>query len=176
MTKINPRQVLEDPRACKEAFDVELEVHNIIEGIHFQTYHAIRAGDEYVKIETKWLAAAVLVMQGKIPRPPYRPPKGKWWRRLERPDRINRLRARRREPVAPELVDMLNWVRRRMEEVQTEAAASGKRTSADDARFAAAGEAKEKFGSDLSENDIADRSRRPGRYRLKTTPPSERRY
>ena len=153
---MDARKVLTDREACEKAFDIEIDAQSVIEGVEFLTDAAIRSEDDFVKLPAWMAAAAVLVLNGVVTRPANSP--RKTWRR-KRAD--VRLRVRRRKPVDD---PMILWVRHRFREIKSAAEANGQHISAYDARLQAAEEAKVKFKSPLSREQIADRSRRPARY------------
>lgn len=156
MTKIVARQVLTNREACERAFDFEIDYRGIVDGMEFLADAAIRGQDDFVKLPT-WLAAgAVLALKGVVKRPPHRPRKD--WREKRRALLLRLQNGRRGDDP------MIVWTRERVQEIRRDAKASREPIKADDARLAAATEARVKFGSSLSEAEIAARSRRPGRY------------
>ncbi len=148
------RKVLADREACERAFDIEIDTQNIIESVEYQTAVALSCGDDVVELPTRTAAAAVLVLKGIVRRPKAKPRKS--WRQ-KRAD----MRLRVRKPVDD---PMILWARQRIREIKSAAEANGQHISAYDARLQAAEEAKAKFKSPLSREQIADRSRRPARY------------
>ena len=150
------RKVLADREACERAFDIEIDTQNIIESVGYRTAVALSCGDDVVELPIATAAAAVLVMKGIVRRPKAKP--RKTWRQ-KRAD--VRLRVRRRKPVDD---PMILWARHRFRKIKNAAEANGQHISADGARLQAAEEAKAKFKSPLSCEQIADRSRRPARY------------
>ncbi len=150
------RKVLADREACERAFDIEIDTQNIIEIVEYRTALALKCGDDVVELPIATAAAAVLVMNGVVTRPANRPRKS--WRR-KRKEMLRRVRRR-----TPADDPMIVWARQRIREIKKDAKANGRRISADASRERAAKEAKAKFKSRLSWQEIADRTRRPARY------------
>lgn len=168
MTRIVALRVLEDREACEKAFDIQIDAQNVIETMEFLTNAAIRGDEEFVRVPTPWAAAAVLMLKGEVKRPPHHPRNTAWRKQKEKQRRFHDLLTgkRKRKSVDATMVEMVAWVRQRLRELKREAKASGTRIAADDLRLRAAAEAREKFKSKKSVTDIADKSRRPGRWGL----------
>jgi hypothetical protein len=171
------RKVLSDPEACKKVFGIELTTQNIIDAIEHLTECAIKCEDDVVELPTSLAAAGVLVLKGLVKRG-----RGKPYGHRQRRERMQRKLLNRRRVADP----MIIWARARMVEIKAAAKATIKAAAAqanrsrikpdketdktknlataDGAREEAAKEAKQKFESRLSWQEIGRRMERPGKY------------
>ena len=164
MRKSRIQRILESPKACEEAFDIEIDAQKVINLTDFLVSAAISGKDEYVRLPTWLAAAAILVMSRKVSRP--QGGQRSDWRTVQRKKQV--LRIRKRRPVGDEIII---WARARMHEIKDEAKRRHRPLTMSEARERAAKEAWQKFNRRLTQSQIVDRMQRPGRYAPRESQP-----